>query len=273
MSPDEAERARANNPKEHQALDWALQRPEGVSEADFFARWCPPLPENFAVQDDEPEAVHTLLKERGFRDWIRRHWSEARWREHRWAYARLVASVDAQIGRVLEALDAGPAAENTVVIFTSDHGDMDAAHRLEHKSLFHEESARVPLLVRDPAVPGGEVDRTSLVSNGLDLMPTLCDYAGAAGPAAPEGRSFRPSAGQRPRADEREAVKMESYIGRAVITERHKYMRYDQGAHAEQLYDLEQDPGETRNALHDAHQQEALKRHRRLFDEIGTDGP
>lgn len=249
-------------------LDEALQLPAGVSEAEFFEKHCPPLPPNHAPQADEPEAIQDLIAQRPFRLAAKNQWSAQRWRMHRWAYARLTERVDRQIGRVLDALDASPHRENTVVIFTSDHGDMDSAHHMEHKTAFYEEAAHVPLIIRHPGhVPASRVDDQTLISNGLDLIPTLCDYAGAPTPTPLEGRSFRAAAEGTKVPSTRQVIRLENEIGRAIITGRYKYVLYDQGANREQLYDLLEDPGETRNALHDPEHFAACDELRRLFQE------
>ena len=111
---------------------------------------------------------------------------------HRWAYYRLTEQVDRQMGQVLQALREAGLEEKTLVVLTSDHGDMDGSHRLEHKSMFFEEAARVPFIVslRGVTKPG-LVDNQHLVSSGLDLIPTLCDFAGLKPPAVPRGCSVR----------------------------------------------------------------------------------
>ncbi len=116
--------------KELEALDEALKLPENMSEEEFFNKYCPPLPDNFEPQEDEPEAVDYLLNQRTFKKKAREEYSEKRWRLHRWAYCRLTEMVDTQIGQVLDAVKASGKDEETVIIFTSDHGDMDSAHRL-----------------------------------------------------------------------------------------------------------------------------------------------
>ena len=65
---------------------------------------------------------------------------------HRWAYCRLTERVDKQVQAVLDAVKESGQEENTLILFSSDHGDMDGAHRLEHKSLLYEESANIPFL-------------------------------------------------------------------------------------------------------------------------------
>lgn len=232
---------------ERERLQDALERPEGVEETTFFEEHAPPLPSNHEPQADEPEAVHDLIDQRPFKRYVREEWTAERWREHRWAYCRLTEMVDAQVGRLLDALDETGKRDETIVVFTSDHGDMDGAHRLEHKTVFYEEAVNVPFVVSDPDGPSDRVD-SRLVSNGLDVLPTVCDYAGVDPPSHCEGRSVRPLLDGRER-DWRSAVRIESELGECLVADRYKYALYDDGANREQLYDREQDPGETRNYL------------------------
>ena len=253
---------------ECEVLDQALQRPAGVDEETFFAEHCPPLPPNVEPQADEPQVVRDLLNRRPFRMRAREQWSDRRWREHRWAYARLTEFVDRQVGRILDAVDESESSRDTVVIFLSDHGDMDASHRMEHKNMFYEEAARVPLIVRHPdRVPAGVVDDRSMINTGLDLIPTLCDYADIAAPRVMEGRSFRPVAEGRTPEPPRSHVKIECEPGHAIVTAHHKYVRCNDAAQTEQLFDLVRDPHEMRNAAHDAEHQDTLAELRALFDQ------
>lgn len=242
----------------------ALQQPAGVSREEFFGRLCPPLPRNHEIPALEPECVASAHTEnRAFRQFVRARWAEEDWRLHRWAYCRLTEQVDAQIGRVLEAIRVSGLESRTLVVFSSDHGDMDAAHRLEHKSVLYEEAVRVPLIVSYPGVTKpGLVDRTHLVSSGADLIPTLCDYAGIAIPEGLPGRSIRGLAEGRPVASWRDQVVVESQSGRMLRTSRYKYAVYETGAHPEQLTDLERDPGEMANLAEDPAYRDALEDHR-----------
>ncbi|MHC4369619.1 MAG: sulfatase family protein, partial [Planctomycetota bacterium] len=140
----------------------------------FVRRHCPPLPANHEVPESEPQCITEKYTEaRPFRDYARRNWTENQWRLHRWAYCRLTEMVDAEIATVLGALREAGLEDNTLVVFTSDHGDMDSAHKMEHKSVLYEEAVRVPFVMSHKGViPGGKVDDTHLVSNGLDLLPT-----------------------------------------------------------------------------------------------------
>jgi len=253
----------------NRALLEAMRVPNGVGEEEFFAKHCPPLPANHQPQDDEPEALKRLIDQRGFRRHARQTYAEKDWRLHRWAYHRLTERVDRQIGIVLDALRESGQEENTVVIFTSDHGDNDAAHKMEHKTALYEESARIPMLVMHKAVaPGGRVDDTHLVSNGLDLLPTVCDYAGIPDAKAdPRGRSLRPLIEGKTVKNWRDTLGVESEIGRMVVGDRVKYIKYDMGTKQEQLLDLNKDPGETRHFTAAPEYAEILERLRASYND------
>lgn len=249
---------------ERKALAEALQIPAGVSREDFFAQLCPPLPDNFEIPALEPECISTqYLPPGSFRRYVRTHWTDEDWRMHRWAYGRLTEMVDRQIGRVLDALHETGLDKDTLVVFTSDHGDHDASHRLEHKSELYENACRVPLLVSYPGViPSGQVNASHLVSAGIDLIPTLCDYAGIQPPEELPGASIRKLAGGDSPGEWRGALVVESNAGRMLRTNRFKYNVYESGAHREQLIDLDADPGEMQNLAEDARYREVLQEHR-----------
>ena len=123
--------------------------------------------------------MEKYINPRPFQAYTREKYTQNQWRLHRWAYCRLTEMVDREIGTVLDALKEAGLQENTLIVFTSDHGDMDSAHKLEHKQVLYEESVRVPFIMSYAGrIPAGVIDDTHLVSNGLDLLPTLCDYAG-----------------------------------------------------------------------------------------------
>ena len=235
--------------------------------AAFVRDHCPPLPANHGVPDHEPECITRKYTEaRPFRAYLRANWSEDQWRLHRWAYCRLTEMVDAQIGIVLNALRDAGLEDSTLVVFTSDHGDMDSAHKLEHKSILYEEAVHVPLLMRLPGrIPQGVVNSTHLVSNGLDLLPTLCDHAGIESPAGRSGRSLRLLAEDKAPEPWRDFVVSESQNGRMVRTDRFKYRIYDSGVHSEQLTDMKNDPGEMKNLAETGAFRSVLEQHRRLL--------
>jgi choline-sulfatase len=250
---------------ERERLAAALQLPEGVSRREFFARLCPPLPDNYEIPALEPECIsQQYTRERTFRHYARTEWSDEKWRLHRWAYCRLTEMVDAHIAKVLDALRRAGLEPTTVVVFTSDHGDLDAAHRLEHKSILYEEAARVPLIVSHQGrTKPGLIDQRHLVSVGLDLIPTLCDYAGIEPPRELLGRSVRPLAEGRPVESWRDHVVVESRAGRMLRTDRFKYVVYESGEHREQLIDLADDPGEMLNLAENPQYRDVLSEHRK----------
>ncbi len=105
-------------------------------------------------------------------------------------YNAMCTQIDANVGRLLERLETLGLAEDTAVIYTSDHGDMQGSHGLKNKCLPHEESAGIPLLAYVPKTPGGRVSE-ALVS-GIDMMPTCLELAGLAPVAGVDGQSFAP---------------------------------------------------------------------------------
>ncbi len=222
---------------------------------------CPNLPANHAPAPYEASAAA------GGR---RADYGPGDWRRYRHTYYRLVEQADAQIGRILEALDRLGLADNTVVVFSSDHGDMLGAHRLIQKTALYEEAVRVPLLVRAPGGRPGAV--VSALASGLDLYPTLCDYAGVAPPFACPGLSLRPAVESGVPDRWRDHLVAETRFGREqgtdgrlVRTDRFKYVVYETGRHREQLYDLTADPGEMVNLAYDDRHAGTLRAHRELL--------
>jgi len=243
----------------------ALTLPTGLSREDFFAKACPPLPANYAIPPGEPEAI-LAADTRAFRTYARKEWTEEQWRLHRWAYARLTERVDTEIGVVLTALRETGLEANTLVVFLSDHGDMDASHRLEHKSVLYDEAARVPLIVSWKGVTKpGLVDREHLISTGQDLIPTLCDFAGVPVPSALKGRSVRALAEGRTPPTWRDAQVTENGESRMVRSARYKYIVYASGARREMLVDMTTDSGEMKDLAQDPTSASVLDEHRRLL--------
>jgi arylsulfatase A-like enzyme len=99
------------------------------------------------------------------------------WHNHINYYLNCLLDVDRHIGAVLDALEASGQADNTVIIFTADHGEMGGAHHLRQKgSVAFRETVNVPMVIADPRHPGG--GRTDAVGSHLDLVPTILAYAG-----------------------------------------------------------------------------------------------
>ncbi|HVT84252.1 MAG TPA: sulfatase-like hydrolase/transferase [Chitinophagaceae bacterium] len=232
-----------------------LKIPTGISKKDFFDSYCPPLPDNFQPMFGESYTVDSLIRLRNFRQAVRDYWSEEDWRMHRWAYARLVEKVDSLIGRVLIALNKSGLKDNTIVIFTSDHGDNDASHKLEHKTVFYEEAARVPLIISYPGIKEkGIVDNLHIVSTGLDILPTLCDLANIHAPEDLPGSSLVPLINNGHLKKWRDHIFIENQLGYLIHTGRYKYELDDKSGNRlrEVFSDLTIDPGETVNLINDS---------------------
>ena len=210
----------------------------------------PPLPGNFHFNMQEPEKVRVPWRESKAWEFLR-SWSEQHWRYYIWGYYRHVEMVDAEIGRVLDALEDSGLAENTMVVFTADHGDGMGCHRTVQKGFLYEEAAAVPFIASWPGhIAEGAQDTTHLVS-GMDFAPTLCDYAGIEAPPKARGRSLRPLLEQKP-TEWREFLVSESGVtGRMVRTADYKLITY-QNDPIVQLFDMTNDPWETKNLAGEA---------------------
>ena len=272
MAINDFRRTRAEAPvanTDSRTCEAVLDRARKTGDVSAFVEEnCPPLPANHEVPIAEPECItQKYVNVRPFRAHIRHKWTRIQWRLHRWAYCRLTEMVDKEIGTVLDALRESGLEDNTLVVFTSDHGDMDSAHRMEHKSVLYEEAVRVPFIMSyKDVIPEGTADDIHLVSNGLDLLPTLCDYAGIKVPEGLHGRSLRPLVeGKGDKGRWRDYVVSESQNGRMLRTDRFKYCIYDSGRHHEQLIDLQRDPGEMRNLAEAEGYEDVLDKHRQLL--------
>jgi choline-sulfatase len=248
-------------------LDKALAMPDGVSSEQFFESHCPPVPINYEPQFEEPKAVKSLINRRPFRKNARDNFTDEQWRLHRWAYCRLTELVDRRVQVILDALKESGQEENTLVIFSSDHGDMDGSHRMEHKTTLYEESANIPFMAMWKGhIAAGMVDSDHLISNGLDLLPTVCDYAEVEGVSDPRGKSLRPLFESKD-VKWRETLGVESEIGRMVVdSDGFKYIRYDAVGMEEQLLNLNHDPYETTHFTNDTTYTEKLNLLRNAFD-------
>lgn len=179
-------------------------------------------------------------------------------------YLATVSYMDAQAGRVLDALKRLGLAENTIVIFAADHGWHLGEHGLWHKRSLFEESARVPFLVSAPGAKGNGQRSASLVEL-LDVYPTLCDLAGVPAPASLQGKSLRPVLNNPQAAfhegaftQARRGAKAEHW-GRSVRTARWRCTEWDEGRNGIELYDHAADPGEFTNLANDPKHAAVLK--------------
>lgn len=182
-------------------------------------------------------------------------------------YYGLTTWVDEAVGRLLAALDATGLSEDTILVFTADHGDYLGSHNRVQKSGLHEESIRVPLLVRWPAASrlAGQVVRTQVASLA-DLAPTLLDLAGAGVPGHLHGRSLAPVLrGERAMLADDAAFVETDGEGAAIRTPTHLYALPGKrgertlGPEPYLFFDLARDPYQLRNLAGSGEQEELAR--------------
>ncbi|WP_372797585.1 sulfatase [Pontiella sp.] len=275
----------------HDICEWGRKkagRTEGIKmkngevDTDPELSECPPLPDNYAISSDESEAVviRRGLEDKGVPNAqkMAMDFDQDDWRQYRWAYNRLVEMVDGHIGALLQSLEDNGLAKDTVVIFSSDHGDGYGAHRWHQKSVLYEESCRAPFIISYPGRGRRNETDDRLISIGIDLMPTISDivnvdmpdgpyYGLSAWPYVLNKNSAAPTHQYVVTEAEVRITKKDGIDGRAVRTPKFKYHLWSKGGNREQLFDMINDPGETRNLSGNPEYAEQLKRHRKLFAE------
>ena len=170
-------------------------------------------------------------------------------REALQAYWASITFMDAQVGRVVAALDRLGLAKSTIIVMTSDHGYHTHQHGLWQKMSLFENSAHVPLVIVAPSAKGSGRSTTALAEL-VDLYPTLADLCGLAAPPELQGTSLRavlddPSRVAKPAAFTQ--VKRGDFHGYSLRTERWRYTLWDDGKRGEQLFDMHADPKELTN--------------------------
>ncbi|MFO1441339.1 MAG: sulfatase [Verrucomicrobiaceae bacterium] len=172
------------------------------------------------------------------------------------AYRASVSFVDAQIGRVLDALDKLQLAENTIVVLWSDHGYHLGEHLgIWQKRTLFEESARAPLIIRAPGAKGNGRACPRIVEF-IDIYPTLADLASLKAPVL-DGKSLRPLLDDPAKTWDHSAITQifrpadtrlpNPVLGRTIRTERWRYTEWNEGAAGLELYDHQNDPHELKN--------------------------
>jgi len=214
----------------------------------YYERLTPPhLPDGYL--DDVPEPVRSMRQRRGFDEL-----TPEQVRRARAAYYGLVEYFDGLVGRLLGTLREAGLAENTIIIYTSDHGDSIGANGWWCKTNFYEGAVGVPLIVNAPGVLHGPLACTANASL-LDLGPTMIDYAGSRPLPRVAGRSLRPllQGAIPPEWDDTVFSEMVGYgddpAGRMVKQGPWKLVHYD--GFAPLLFNLHDDPEELVNRAED----------------------
>jgi len=218
----------------------------------FLARYdldrvpLPPTLRNPAA--DKPEVVRRMQR-------VWRGLTDADWRRLRASYWAVLSHLDHEVGRALDALREAGVEDNTVVLFTSDHGDMLGAHGLGTKGIGtpYEPVHNIPLIARLPGRRGGGREDRVTEANLTDLAPTLLDLCGARPIEGAQGRSLRPAlegAAMEPGENYAEFYGQRFvYSTRIVWRGDWKYIFNPGGV--DELYNLAADPHESRNRAGD----------------------
>ena len=200
-------------------------------------------------------------------------------RRHNAEYYAMITHLDFELGRVLDALDAQGLTQDTIIVFAGDNGLAVGQHGLMGKQNCYEHSVHVPLIFAGPGVP--ENSQSDAFVYLLDIFPTLCELLNIEPPATVEGSSMVAAMEQ---ADERIRDHLYfAYISsqRAVKSRTHKLIEYGvrDRERQTQLFDLQNDPWETRNLFGDqTHQgivaelRDVLQQYREDW-ELGYSGP
>ncbi|HEY2572610.1 MAG TPA: sulfatase-like hydrolase/transferase [Verrucomicrobiaceae bacterium] len=245
----------------------------------------PPAPANLPAPQNEPDSMTVMRQSYHATDTFPvGNFTPQKWRELRWAYYRLIEKVDAEIGKVLGALRESGLEGNTLVIFTADHGECAGAHGFNQKTVFYEESAGVPLIVSlKDVTPKSSSDK--LVNTGIDILPTMLDFAGMEKPAKLPGMSLRAIATGQPLNAWRDYVVVGNNMvqggavgllrpvteGRMLRTARYKYCVFMFGNQRESLVDLEKDPGEMTDLAADPASHDVLLQMRDQLRQFGAE--
>lgn len=252
---------------DHKVVDWAITEMRKAQDKPLFLAvglfrphipWEVPrkwfdlhpldevkLPEH--LSDDLSDA-----HDHGRRGWHKWVVENKKWEEFMQGYMASTSYVDHQIGRLLDALDASPHKDNTIIVLWSDHGFHIGEKELWEKFALWDRTTRVPLFIHAPGL-SKDGEKTRQPTTLTDLYPTLCELAGLPVPDQCDGLSL--VAQLKDPAAAREKLALTSYVfkkeevSHGVADSRYRLIRYGSGM--EELYDLESDPHEFTNRADD----------------------
>lgn len=201
-------------------------------------------------------------------------------REYLAIYRAQVYYMDEQVGRIIKTLKETGQYDKTLIIFTSDHGDMQGRFGSVGKSLdaFYNEVVRIPLIVKPPNSRINELLKDDHQVNQIDYMPTILDYCGLDIPDQVQGASLRPLIEQKEInwrtynfSERTRTFQHKNKVCRMVCDDQFKYVFYDNGPDG--FYDLKNDPKELENLIEDNNYKSEIKRFKKVLREwmINTD--
>ncbi|MFK8113598.1 MAG: sulfatase [Rubripirellula sp.] len=173
------------------------------------------------------------------------------------AYYASITFADAQLGRILHALEQSGLNDNTIVVFTSDHGYHMGEHGHYQKTTLFENATRVPLIIAGPGVAKGK-DSASMAEM-VDFYPTLAELAGLESPSFVSGISLAETLREPSKATRTSAL-TQFDTGYSIRTKRYRYTEWgDHGADGNEFYDHQSDPDEMNNLAGDASRADTIK--------------
>ena len=226
----------------------------------------PPLPANFLPQHPFNNG-ELIVRDEQLAPWPR---SPEVVRQHLADYYAAIAFLDQQIGRIIDALNASGLADNTIVVFSSDHGLAIGSHGLFGKQNLYDHSMHAPLIFAGPGIPRDQ--RRDALCYLLDIYPTLGEFAAVTAPEGSEGKSLASViAGKSPGIRDH-ILTAYTKVQRAVREDRWKLIVYPQ-INKTQLFDLQNDPNEMKDlASNKAYADQVIRMTKLLKDEQQTLG-
>ncbi|QDU75827.1 Choline-sulfatase [Bremerella volcania] len=189
-------------------------------------------------------------------DWVSEN---NQWKPLVQSYLACVSFVDEQVGKVLDALEASPYADNTYIVLFSDHGfHLGEKERWAKRSLW-EDSTHVPLIIAGPGIPSGQICKKPVEL--VDIYPTLLELSGLKPDSRLEGHSLL-SLLKNPKADWPHMARTSFGPGNCSIrSERYRFIRYNDGS--EEFYDHNSDPHEWNNLISHSEMKTVIEQHRK----------
>jgi arylsulfatase A-like enzyme len=268
---------------------------ERESDRPFFLRWDPPEPhlpchplsafaarcraEDIPPWRSFPDSLDNkpAVQKRQRRLWGVENWTWAEWQPHVRLYYAMITELDHHIGRVLETLDRLNLTDETLVIYSSDHGDFCGGHgQMDKHFNLYDDIVRVPLILRRPGyIPAGK-SCGAFASNEIDLARTLLEAAGVDVPEHFAGEDLIGMAnGAAPRScitSQYFGTETGAYSMRMIRDRAYKFVYHPVGDMHE-LYDLRNDPGERENLINDPAAADVLAQLKsRLWEEMKAQG-
>lgn len=214
----------------------------------------PPLPDNYAPEPKFDNGLTVNVRDENLAPYPR---TKEVISDQLCEYYGMITHLDEQVGRILATLEKTGRTRNTIVIYSADHGLAIGSHGLLGKQSLYEHSMKAPLVIAGPGIPAGR--STEAFTYHFDLFPTICDFASVSPPESLAGFSLKPIlTGEQTRIRDSIFLPYENLM-RSIRDDRWKLIVYPPINYRE-LFDLKNDPGETRNLADEPRNAEHVER-------------